>query len=148
MKIWKKYTYILCLVTLVFQTLKRLPCLPLRFVVDKEKWKHESSCNTKRQFYPQFAIFCLKKLFFCRRQTVKRFNFRLGIQTKVKVWPLIKNDPQVFLIYFTKIIKEAIKNWKFLIFKVFSYILLQKILGSIHIWRQVFFGYFWPTYLH
>ena len=26
------------------------------------------------------------------------------------------------------------------------FILISSIFGSIHIWRQMFFGYFWPTY--
>ena len=37
-------------------------------------------------------------------------NFRLHIQTQVKFWPLIKNDPCVVFISLTKIWQRVVKN--------------------------------------
>ena len=42
-------------------------------------------------------------------ELIQNLNFRFLIQIKVHSWSLFKNDPQVFFIFLTKIIKEAMR---------------------------------------
>ena len=58
----------------------------------------------------------------------------------VRVPPLIKSNFD-YRVLTNKIQKCSFKNFRY------KFCMNEKAKGSIHIWRQMFFGHFWPTYL-
>ena len=51
-------------------------------------------------------------------ESIQHLNFTLGIKIQLNLWAqILKKDKYFSYLLFTRIIKEAIKNYKFLIFK-------------------------------